>query len=137
MADEYTPADRVHVRALCIQPLVVLLFPAIKVNLQQTTDSLGNSGDTHQARIHQISAFNFHSRRKSIAGCVAIEEFFTGRNAFGVAEVLWPRECVAIVTLWRCQCDVIAFTESRRKNARRFLVVAKSATKRGTDINLW
>lgn len=54
VANEFTPTNRVDVWRLVVDPLVVFIVPAIKVDKQQSAHAVSHGGHTHQPWLHQV-----------------------------------------------------------------------------------
>lgn len=57
VAHELTPADRVDVWGLVVDPLVKLILPAVEMDEQQAADAALHCGHTHQPWLHQVHCF--------------------------------------------------------------------------------
>lgn len=48
IGDNLTPSNRVKIRRFTVHPLVIFIFPAIKVNPQKSTNNSGYCTNTNQ-----------------------------------------------------------------------------------------
>ena len=60
------PSHRVDVWWLTVYPLVILVFPAIKVYAQEATHNACDGGHTDEARLHEVHCLNLHPRSKPV-----------------------------------------------------------------------
>ena len=93
VADQLTPADRVHVYTLTVHPLVVVLLPPIKMDLQQSPNHLGDGADADQPGVHQIGALQLHSYLVVVLVVLLVAEQHHGSGlALVRLQILHPTE---------------------------------------------
>lgn len=57
----------INVYVFAIHPLIVVIFPTVKVHFEQTTHDARNGADTDQPWVHLIGGFDLHSNLETIA----------------------------------------------------------------------
>ena len=51
----------VDVHAVTVHPLVVVIFPAVEVNLEEPADHPGDGAHADQTWVHLVRGFDFHA----------------------------------------------------------------------------
>lgn len=125
MTNQYAPSNWIHVRTFAVQPLIVLLFPSVKVNFEQASNHLGNSCDAHQTRIHQIGALQLHANLKTSGRYVSLEQTFISWLAACVDQILVPAEDSVLVATRRCEYDFVFVAKAGREDTWRAFMVAE------------
>lgn len=125
MPHALAPSDRIDVRALAVQPLVVLVLPPVKVHPQQSPNHLGDRRHANQPRIHEIGCLDLHPDLEPVQRNVIVEQVRGGGNAPRVVQVGPPTEVGRIVALRGRQLDAVPLAETHGKNAGRVDVVAE------------